>query len=80
MNVEIPKATEPLDDFNRFPQWWPVRGGMPIYACGGCGELLALHPDHRIDAEGNVTASMYHNPDKGGCGWHVFGRLMGWSA
>jgi len=76
--VLIPKATESLDAPTFFPQWWPVQGDLPIYSCGGCGQLLALHPDHRIDADGNVTASMWHSPAKGGCDWHVFARLLDW--
>ncbi len=76
--IEIPRGQSSAFDSPPDLAWFPVTGGMPLYRCGGCGELLALHRDHRIAADGTVTASMFHNPEKGGCGWHVFGRLMDW--
>ena len=79
MNVEIPRGEPSALDPSEELAWFPVTGGMPLYRCGGCGELLCLHPDHSIADDGTVTASMYHNPDKGGCGWHVFGRLLDWN-
>jgi hypothetical protein len=77
--IEIPKGKGSALDGEDYPEWFPVIGGMPLYRCGGCGELLSLHPDHTIADDGTVTASMFHNPDRGGCGWHVFGRLLDWT-
>jgi hypothetical protein len=40
-----------------------------------CGKVIRML-DHRVDAEGLVSPSIWH--DVPGCGWHVMGRLEGW--
>ncbi len=44
-----------------------------VLACPKCGGVSML--DHEVDAEGVVTPSIVHVP----CGWHGFGRLVGWT-
>jgi hypothetical protein len=33
--------------------------------------------DHRIEANGDVNPSLWH--DDPGCGWHVYGTFVGWN-
>lgn len=47
-----------------------------IYTCGGCGRWTHFAEGKTVDAAGNVTPSMLCRS----CGWHVFGRLLDWSA
>ncbi len=57
-------------------QWAPTVGDAPVVwvSCGGCGAKATLE-DHSIAPDGTVNPSLVC-PE--GCGWHVFGRLVGW--
>lgn len=57
------------------PSWW-LDGKAVIVRCN-CGAALLL--DHEIAADGTVTPSLWHSEVQGACGWHVVGRLDGWT-
>lgn len=56
---------------------WYLWRGRARLVCGGCGRDAGDLRDHSIDEDGTVNASILC-PDAG-CGWHVWGRLQGWS-
>lgn len=59
--------------------WWPaLRDGVRVVhlVCGGCGRHAGTLDDHTIDEAGNVSPSILC--PAAGCGWHVYGRLVGW--
>lgn len=73
--VELAKA----DNFLRLaPGTWLKTGGEGAsvwVACGGCGARGMLS-DHAIADDGTVSPSLVCPVE---CGWHVSGRLVGWT-
>ena len=80
----IPKAK--YDD-EISPSWIPIRDSegkpcRPLIRCK-CGHISGISL-HHVHADGTVTASFFHDvnphPDigyaGGGCGWHVFLKLL----
>lgn len=57
------------------PAWWLDEDGFVLMRCA-CGELAGLN-NHAIEANGDVNPSIFHD---WGCGWHVFGTLLGWES
>lgn len=56
----------------------PVSDGRaPCIRCGQCGQWSAAAEGHRVDADGIVSPSWWH--DVPGCGWHVWLELENWS-
>lgn len=76
----IPKGSEhPIGSNAPGPWWWPAFDGdegktVVVLVCGGCNRHQALS-QHTVDAEGKVHASILCGV---GCGWHVWGQLLGW--
>ena len=58
--------------------WYRVLGeSAPALVCGGCGKSGGRLSDHEIADDGTVNPSILCPHD--GCGWHVWGRLEGWT-
>jgi hypothetical protein len=82
------RHAEDLDDaVERGPAWRPIADmgdgphtygdGRPLRAVVTCPRGHTLGLPHRIADDGTVRPSIVC-PEKG-CGWHVWGRLEGWS-
>lgn len=74
--VDIPRV-EPFS--SRSVGWWPaMRDGKPVVhlVCGGCGRHAGTLDDHTISPSGEVNPSILC--PVASCGWHVYGRLIGW--
>lgn len=71
--VLIPKTDVRKRFVDPKPAWGRDAGGHLFIRCA-CGICMGL--DHEIDAEGNVSPSLWH--DDPNCGWHVHGRLLDW--
>lgn len=52
-----------------------ARGEVLVLRCD-CGKIIRLL-GHRVAADGTVTPSLWHDVPE--CGWHVHGRLDGWT-
>lgn len=77
--VQIPHTDIELGGKNiePTPAWWKDEDGFVLMRCA-CGDLAGLNT-HEIDSDGNVNPSIWHDESEGGCGWHVWGRLLGWN-
>lgn len=70
--VDLPRA-ESIDDAAP-GSWVPTEPEGFIYTCGGCGVWLHPREGKSITSDGSVLPSMLCPY----CGWHVWGRLVGW--
>lgn len=70
--TEIPRKA--IDDFTG--HGWYIIGGEPHVRCGECGHDAGALRGHTVHPDGRVEASI--GCPNSGCGWHVWGRLMGW--
>lgn len=59
------------------PWWWPARLDGELTAVVACPAGHTAHIDHDVAADGTVTPSLVCPEED--CGWHVFGRLIGWT-
>ena len=82
MNVEIPRGDFDTPGPCWIPIQWEGKAARPVIICK-CGHRSHCSLHHfRVD--GTVTASFFHDvaphPDigyaGGGCGWHVFLKLL----
>lgn len=83
--IEIPRTTGrksyhrhgrvpgPQDDATS-PAWGIDESGEVFIRCA-CGMCMGLD-HHTIDSNGDVNPSLWHDGDD--CGWHVWGRFLGW--
>jgi hypothetical protein len=77
--IDIPQDPEGFFG-ERAPGWWHgTLDGRPVVnlRCGGkCRRHAGHMSDHTIAEDGTVNPSILcPSPD---CGWHVYGRLVGW--
>lgn len=60
---------------------WLVAGDVLVLLRCACGVILGSPTRHSIAADGTVKASIVCSERSMGrepCGWHVYGRLLGW--
>lgn len=75
--VQIPRVPVRRSFVDPKPAWGRDSGGTLFLRCA-CGLCMGLD-DHTVAADGTVSPSLHHPDDAhGGCGWHVFGRLLDW--
>lgn len=86
MNVEIPRgdyeSPGPCWIANHYEKDGQPVVLKPLIKCK-CGRIIGIGL-HHVHADGTVTASLFHDsaphPDigyaGGGCGWHVFLKLL----
>lgn len=62
------------------PGWWPGdRDGQRVIhlRCGGCKRHAGTMDNHVVETDGEVNPSILC--PEASCGWHVWGRLEGWT-
>lgn len=64
----------PRDD-NLRPGTWFLSAGHPVHRCPECKKAAAM-VNHSVDPDGTVHASIACFPP---CGYHVWGKLEGWT-
>jgi hypothetical protein len=55
------------------PAWGRDASGEIFIRCG-CGKCINLDPQHKIDNNGVINPSVWHDDPK--CGWHQFVQLL----
>lgn len=78
MIVKLTRAAHP-DRWNATPlTWWPGTSDGKATAIVACGNGHAMSiAGHTINQAGLVTPSLVCPVE--GCGWHVWGKLEGWT-
>lgn len=75
----IPRHNGSIDAQTPGPWWNKIndsRGNPAVLI--RCDNSHDAYLDHRIESDGLVKPSIGCHVD--GCGWHVWGRLQGWTA
>jgi hypothetical protein len=73
----LPKTDKRKPYADPKPAWGIEPNGIVFIRCA-CGVCASISDTHEIDTQGNVTPSVWHDEESGGCGWHVMAVLVGW--
>jgi hypothetical protein len=78
----IPFEPAPFKFEGLGPSWLLDSEGEVLLRCV-CGCILGHPTAHSIEEDGKIDASIVCSQPSGGkapCGWHVYGKLEGWTA
>lgn len=73
--MSAPTEIPHVEPSHRGSAGWHVWGGQVRLICGGCGKDAGHLENHTVEADGTVHASLLCPM----CGWHVWGKLTGWT-